>query len=117
MRHIRDLQKQIVLLLFGSCCACIKIDNLFTDLSNALLDLVGRVAARLFATDLFAQPFAIGVQLLKRGFHFSALYIDMQHFVDFRFIAAAACSKSLTNNIRFLPDQTNVEHGADYQRS
>ena len=117
MRHIRDLQKQIVLLLFGSCRACIKIDNLLTNLPNTFLELVGRFAARLFATDLFAQPFAIGVQLLKRGFHFSALRIDTQHFVDLRFIAAAACRKSLTNNIRFLPDQTNVEHGADYQRS
>jgi hypothetical protein len=45
------------------------------------------------------------------------LAIDAQYLVDFGFIAATPGRKPLTDKIRFLPDQTNIEHGADYQRS
>src|SRR5437773_10326567 len=75
MRQVRDLKNQILLLIFSSRCPRIQFGDLLADLPHVLLDLVRCFPARFLASDLFAQSFAIGVQLLQRGFQFSSLRI------------------------------------------
>jgi hypothetical protein len=49
---------------------------------------------------------------LQLGLDLAPFRIDTKHFVDFRFIAAPTRRKPVTNEIRSLPNQTDVEHGA-----
>src|SRR5262245_50932261 len=111
MREIRDLKKQIRLNSLGSGGAGIKIGNLIADLANTLLKLVRRFAARFLGANLFTQSLPVRVQLLQRRFHFSAFRIHTQYLIDVRLIAAASGSQPLTDEIRLLANQTDIEHG------
>ena len=42
------------------------------------------------------------------------LNVDSQYLVDPCLISAAARRQAFTDEIRFLANQTDVEHGADY---
>src|SRR5437773_7422737 len=55
MRQVRDLKKQIVLLIFSSRCPRIQFGNLLANLAHVLLDLVRCFSARFLASDFFAQ--------------------------------------------------------------
>jgi hypothetical protein len=112
MRQICDPKKQIILLLVGSGCLRIEAGNLFADFSHALLQIVCWFAARFLAANLFTQSFAIGVELLQRRFCFPALDVHAQDVVDLGFVSPTPRGKALANKIRFLSNQTNVEHGA-----
>jgi hypothetical protein len=51
---------------------------------------------------------------LQVSLTFAPLSIDSQYVVDPRLISVAARRQALTDEIGFLADQTDVEHGADY---
>jgi hypothetical protein len=55
--------------------------------------------------------------LLQRSFLLATPGVQVQYIVDFGFVSPTPRGKAFTNEIWFLPDQANVEHGADYQRS
>src|SRR5207245_7636374 len=112
MRQVRNLKKQIVLRRLGSRRSCIKTGNLIADLANTLLKLVRYFAARPSSANLLAQPITVGVQLLQRRLELPAFLIHTHDLIDFRFIAAAARGQPRTDKIWFLPNHTNVEHGA-----
>jgi hypothetical protein len=117
MRQVRNLKKRIVLRRLGSRRSRIQFGNLIADLANTVLKLIRYFAARPFSANLLAQPITVGVQLLQRRLELSAFRIHMHNLIDFRFIAAAARGQPRTHKIGLLPNQTDVEHGADYQRS
>jgi hypothetical protein len=47
----------------------------------------------------------------------ASLDVYAQHVIDLGFVPSTPRGKALANKIWFLPNQANIEHGADYQRS
>src|SRR5438477_6351257 len=113
MRQIRNFQKQIVLLLLGDRCSFVKVENFVAYFSDTGFEFGRCTASGAFCTDLFAQASALRVQVLQSSLEFSAFAIDTNYFVYFPPIIATPRRKPLTNRVRFLPDQTNIEHDAD----
>jgi hypothetical protein len=113
MRQIRNFQKQIVLLLLGDRRSFVKIDNFVTYFSDTGFEFGRCTASGAFCTDLFAQASALRVQVLQSSLEFSAFAIDANYFVYFPSIIAAPRRKPLTNQVRFLPDQMDIEHDAE----
>src|SRR5436189_4947799 len=105
-------------LLFIECaCALCKIDNLITDLANLRFKVFARFATRTFRADLFAQTISISLQSLQLSLDLAPFRVDAEYLGYLRVITSTSCRESLTNELRFLTNQTDVEHGADYQRS
>ena len=111
MRQIRNFQKQISLLLLGSRRSLVKIDNFVADFPDTGFEVCRCPASGAFCADLFAQASALRVQVLQSGLEFSAFAIGAKYFVNFPFVATTPRCQPLSNKIRLLPDQMNVEHG------
>jgi hypothetical protein len=110
VRQVRNVEQQIALAFLRK----IGLPNEFRDFIADLPDPIFQ-GSRIFASaaraaDLFAQSFAVGVALLERGFHFPALRIDFQDFIDPAFIAATASRQPALHEIRLFTNEANVEH-------
>jgi len=55
--------------------------------------------------------------LLQCSFSLATFDVHAQYVVDLGFVSSPPLREALANKIWFLPNQANIEHGADYQRS
>ena len=110
MRHVRDVQQQI-LLLFGSCCCYgIQLFNALTHLAHALFE-----GFRLFAAPFFhheANLLGCAVTLGRQGLLFrlgiAALYITLKHLIYKHPVVSATQAYTLFHILRIFPDNSDI---------
>src|SRR4029453_14165191 len=86
--------------------------DLLPDLSHFGFKFFARFLSRTSSANLLAQTVALRLQPLQFSLPLAPLGVDSQHLVDLGLISAAARRQALANEIRFLANQTDVEHGA-----
>jgi hypothetical protein len=108
--EIWNIKQEIALAFLGEIGLPDEFGDFIANLSHFFFDRRGIFSSAASAADFLAQPFSVGIALLKRGFHFPPLRIYLQHFVDPDFIAPAARRQPALDEIGLFTNETDIEH-------
>ena len=110
VRHVRNAQEQIALLLIGLVDTGTDFLDLIADGPYRCFDL-GRVGSLFFqCADLFALGLALTLELLLLRLAFTADFIAGKNFVDELPGVATARFHTLTNSVWIVSDGPDIEH-------
>ena len=90
MGKVGEMEKNLALILFAGGGLGVEGGDFVADPADLGLDFGGIFTARFFSADFFADPLAIGLEMLESGFDCSAFGIDGEDGVNFQVGIAAA---------------------------
>ena len=110
MRHVRDAQQQILLLLGGGTRHLVESLDAVTHLTHALLESLGLLAAAFLhhLPDKLGGTVPLTGELLLLRLCTPALLITLQHLIHQKPMIAPAQADAFFHILRFLPDNTYI---------
>ena len=116
MRQIRNSEKQLFLLLVRGGCLLVQESNLIADFPHPRFEFLRVLSLCPFPADFLAQSFPVGVELLQSGLRLAPFRIHAQHFIDLRRVIVAATRRQPAfHKVGLFANETDVEHGFEYQ--
>ena len=90
MGEVGEMEKDLALIFFAGGGLGVERGDFVADPADLGFDFGGIFTARFLSADFFADPLAIGLEMLESGFDCSAFGIDGEDGVNFQVSIAAA---------------------------
>ena len=109
---VGEMEKNLALILFAGGGLGVEFGDFVADDTDLSFDFGGIFTARFFPADFFADPLAIGLEMLESGFDCSAFGIDGEDGVNFQVGIAAARGEACADEVWLIANEADIEHGS-----
>ena len=110
--EVGEMEKDLALILFAGSGLGIEGGDFVADATDLGFDFGGIFTARFLSADFFADPLAIGLEMLESGFDCSAFGIDGEDGVNFQVGIAAARGEACADEVWLIANEADIEHGS-----